>query len=365
MQQKAVYDPSVFLKADEITVSEETQELLRQAQEVYSQHFDGKTWYGRCIFISWYCSLADCTFCFRSTNQHKERHPETSRRGMGSMLLEALFCKVFNWRIEFVTGGYGIMPFPDIVEIVKNVSAVYGEKIWLNLGVIAPAHLEELRPYVKGLYSSLETVTPRLHDYVCPSKPILPYEMMFKKADGFKKSIAIIVGLGDTLEEMKHLFDFVKKHQLDRVTMYALKPVRGTEYTHGPSVEEYVQWIARLRVRFPKLEIVAGTNLRRCEEVGYLMKAGANAITKFPATKQFATKKAKIITGQILQEKREFVSNITTLPRIDWEEEISSLPIKEEYKKEMLEKLPAYVKKFENPVDKDPQLKVDQSSLPK
>ena len=251
--QQTSYDPHQFVHVEDIKIKQETELLLQEATKVYKENFDGKTWYGRCIFISWYCSLADCTFCFRSTNAHKERHPETSRRGMGSMLLEALFCRLFNWRIEFITGGYGIMQFPDMLEIVKSISTVYGEKIWLNIGVIAPAHLKELKPYVKGVYASLETVTPKLHDYVCPSKPIKPYEMMFDKLDGFKKSIAIIVGLGDTIEDIKYLFDFIEKHQVDRITLYALKPVRGTEYTHGPSVEEYITWIAKLRIKFPKL----------------------------------------------------------------------------------------------------------------
>ena len=159
--------------------------------------------------------------------------------------------------------------------------------------------------------------------------------------------------MGDKIEEIQYLFDFIDKHQLDRVTIYALKPVKGTEYTEGPSVEEYLQWISRIRIKFPKLEIIAGTNLRRCEEAGYLMQAGANAITKFPATKQFGTKKAKLIEKLIMDEKREFRSNLTKIEGIEWEKEIDTLMINKEYKEEMKEKLPAYLKKFRNPVDVD------------
>ena len=343
---KPPYDPNKFLKSEEIKLSKETQELLKQATETYNQNFNGKTWYGRCIFLSWYCSIGDCKFCFRSTQKHKIKHPETSRRSMGSVLLETLFCKIFNWRIEFLTGGYGIMPFDELLEIVKNVSLVYGEKIWLNLGVMSREHLEEIKPYVKGICASMETLTPEVHEYVCPNKPIEPYNKMFNSLNGFKKSIAVIVGLGDKISDIEHLFNFVEKHKLDRVTIYALKPVKGTEYTEGPPVEEYVQWVAHLRNRFPKLEIIAGTNLRRCEETSYLMQAGANAITKFPATKQFGTEKAKITTKLIKEGEREFISNITVLPKINWEEEIDKLHIKEEYKIEMKEKIWPYIKKF-------------------
>ncbi len=361
MQNQGKYDSSKFVHVKDIKISEETEELLDAATQIYRKNAPERTWYGRCIFLSWYCSLGDCTFCFRTTQKHKIQHPKESRRSMGSVLLEALFCRIFGWRIEFLTGGYGIFPFSDLLEIMKNVNIVYGEKIWLNLGVLAPTHIEQVRPYVKGICSSLETVTPTLHEYVCPSKPIEPYDKMFTTLDGFKKSIAIIVGLGDTIDDMKYLFNFIEKHNLDRVTLYALKPVKGLEYTEGPSVDTYVQWIARLRIRFPKLEIIAGTNLRRCEEVGYLMKAGVSAITKFPATKQFGTKKAHLITDLIKDEKRNFTSNITIMPEIDWEQEIDQLDIKEEYKEQMKEKLPAYLKNFSNPKDKDPHTTISKN----
>lgn len=348
------YNPNKFLHVKDIHLSEETKLLLEQAESVYWKNHDGKTWYGRCIFISWYCSLADCTFCFRSTQDHQEKHPAESKRSMGSILLEALFSRLFKWRIEFLTGGYGIMPWNELLEIIKNVSIVYGEKVWLNLGVLPSRQLKECKPYVKGVYSSLETLTPKLHEHVCPSKPIAPYDKMFTTLDPeFKKSIAIIVGLGDSIEDMHYLFDFVEKHRLSRVTVYALKPVRGTEYTVGPTSDEYFQWLARLRLRFPKMQIVAGTNLRRCEEAGYLMRTGANAITKFPATKQFGTQKARLIDLLIRERQREFVSNITSLPSINWNKEIDSLLIKEKYKVEMKAKIEPYLHRFAHPEDKD------------
>ncbi len=253
------------------------------------------------------------------------------------------------------------MPFEDILEIVKNVSLVYGEKMWLNLGVLPNSFLEQCRPYVKGIVASMETLHPDIHKEVCPNKPIEPYDRMFSTLEGFKKSICIIVGLGDKLEDMHYLYDFIEKHKIDRVTMYALKPVRGTGYTKGPSSDEYLAWMASLRIRFPKLEIIAGTNLRRCEEAGHYMKAGANALTKFPATQQFGTEKAKKIDAMIRKENRTFTSNFVAYTDIDWEAEINALPIKEAYKKEMKEKLGDYLKKFKNPKDKDPALKIIQS----
>ena len=352
------YDSSRFMHLGEIALSPEAEKLMVQASRVYAENFDGRTWYGRGIFISWHCPL-DCTFCFRSAPSHKGSHPEQQRRSMGSLLLEALFCRVFRWRIEFLTGGYNTMPFDQLLEVARNVAAVYGEKIWLNMGVLSSQQLERCKPFVKGICSSMETLHPELHAQVCPKKPIQPYEDMMEKMDsigGLKKSIAVIVGLGDTIADIHYLHDFIRKHRLDRITLYALKPVKGSPFTRGPSVEDYVRWIARIRIQFPALEIIAGTNLRRCEEAGYLIRAGANAVTKFPATKQFATKKAKLVEKLIRGEGREFISNLTVLPEIDWNSEIDALEIEDSYKEEMKKKLPLYLKSFQNPADKDPDM---------
>ena len=353
------YDPSTFLHESDITITKELQTLLDQATITFKENQTNKTWYGRCIFLSWYCSLGDCTFCFRSTQKHQIKHAKNSRRSMGSVLLEAPFCKIFNWRIEFLTGGYGMMPDTELVEFVKTVSEVYGEKIWLNIGVIPKKRRDKLQPYVKGICASMETLHPELHKKVCPSKPIAPYDNMFQEItdnnEAFKKSIAVIVGMGDQINDMHYLFNFIEKHNLDRITLYALKPIKGGMFQTAPTPELYIEWLARIRIKFPNLEIIAGTNLRRSEEVKYLIQAGANAITKFPATKQFATKKAELLTSQIKDEKRDFISNLTTLKDINFEEEISKLTITKEYKEQMIEKLPNYLKTFLNPKDKDPK----------
>ena len=358
MDLNKTYDPN---RVHEITLSEKTKELLNESTKTYWNEFDGKTWYGRCIFLSWYCSLADCTFCFRATKKCDD--PKKVLRSKASVAIEALFCRIFGWRIEFLTGGYGMMPFFDLVEYAKLVNAVYGEKVWLNVGVLSQKQIEVIEPHIKGICASIETCSPKLHNTVCPHKPIEPYQKMFdiltSKFPHIKKSIAIIVGLAkETTIEGKHLtensedlYAFIEKNKLDRITMYALKPVRGTPYTIAPTTDEFASAIANVRLKFPRLQIIAGTNLRRCHEADILMQAGANAITKFPATKQFATKRAHDVVNKIATEKRVFSSNLTIMPQINWQKEIDTLQIPDEIKIQMKEKLPHYLHRFEHPTD--------------
>ena len=326
----------------------ETQKLVEQAEKVYKENFSPECWYGRCIFLSWYCDLGTCKFCFRSTIKHKVQHAKTAKRTLSSDLIEALLCKKLGWRIEFLTGGYKIFPIEELIERAKLISKVYGEKIWLNLGVISREDLDLFKPYVKGLVSSIETIEPKLHHEICPDKPIGPYEEMFDYAKEFRRSMTMVIGLGEKREDFELLKAFITKHKLDRITFYALKPVKGTifENSNGPETEDYLWWIASTRIAFPKLEIIAGTTARRYEEVGLLLKSGANAFTKFPATKMFGTKEAHKIERNIKEMGRELKGTITTLPDLNWDKEIEDIGLDKELEDEVKEKLDLYLKRI-------------------
>ena len=266
-------------------------DLLRRAREAYESSFDGEAWFGRCIFLSFYCERGTCTFCFRSVARHKERHAPRARRSLASVLTEALLIRAFGWRIEFLTGGYGSLEDDELVRTVRLVSQALGRKLWVNLGELSPVMLGRLRPYVEGVVSSIETINPSVHERVCPDKPIEPYERMMvqAKALGYRLGFTIIIGIGESRDDFPLLEAFISKHSFERLTIYALRPVRGTPFTQGPSSEEVAWWIAKTRAAFPSIEIIAGSAEYRLEEAALFLRAGANAITKLPATKLFNT----------------------------------------------------------------------------
>ena len=303
-----------------------------------------KCWFGRCIFISWYCDVGSCKFCYRSTQKSRIKHAKKARRSLASMIVEAILAKNLGWRIEFLTGGYKVFSIDELVNIAKVISKVYGEKIWLNLGALKKEELEKFKPYVKGVVASIETINPELHKKICPDKDISKYEEMLEM-DGFKKSITIVIGLGEERKDFLLLKEFIEKHKLDRITFYALKPVKGTPYTEGPTTEDYCYWISETRKAFPDLQIIAGTTARRVKEVGKVLEAGADAITKFPATKRFNSEEARILESEV-KKHREWISTLTKLPDIDWENEVNKLDI--DNKEEVKKKLFLYLKKMKD-----------------
>lgn len=323
--------------------------LVAKANKLFLENNNHVTWFGRCIFLSWYCDLGTCDFCFRSTVKHKIQHARNAKRTLASVLTDALIGKNLGWRIEFLTGGYRIFSFEELVDIAKKVSEVYGHRIWINLGALDKEQLEHLAPHVEGICASIETVDQELHNRICPDKPIKPYSEMLKTAKGmgFKTSITIVIGLGERKEDFKKLADFIEEHGLDRITFYALKPVKGTHYTESPEPEDYAWWIAQTRIRFPRLEIMAGLTPKRSSDyAGLLLRAGANALTKFPAVKMFGKEQAKDIERQAAEEGRKFEGSLSAVPDVDWDSEVDRLPFEESLKARIKEKLGQYVAKM-------------------
>ncbi|MFW5991501.1 MAG: radical SAM protein [Candidatus Nanoarchaeia archaeon] len=323
-------------------------DIIAKADLVYRENHPLRIKFGRCIFLSWYCELGTCRFCFRSTIKHKITHAKNAKRSVASIMTDAVIGKQMGWPIEFLTGGYGIFEFPEIVDIAKKVSEIYGEKIWINLGALDREMLEKLKPYVEGVCASIETPEKERHDYLCPDKPIEPYEEMLELAKemGFKRSITIVVGLEEKPEDIEILHDFIEKHNLERITFYALKPVQGSGFSKSPENEYYAWWIAKTRIRFPKLEIVAGLTPKNPDYTRLVVRAGANTLTKFPVLKKFNSPETQLIEKMVNDEGREFIGHLNELPDVDIHAEVDKLSFDDELKEKMHEKVEQYLRKI-------------------
>lgn len=317
--------------------------LLQKASAVFARHFPPRTSFAKCFFLSWYCSLGDCTFCYRSTVKNKIAHPEQARRTKSSIYAEAFVAKQLGWDIEFLTGGYGIYPVEDLVEITRTVSLIYGEKVWINFGVMSKPTLDKFRPYVKGVVASIETINPALRARVCPSKPLDAYLALYRFAGSdLLKSCAFIVGIGETPDDIVAFHNFIRDNHLARITIYALHPVKGTPFTHGPPLDYYLWWIAKTRIVFPTLDIVAGIPVDG-RGTDLILRAGANTVTKFPIMRKFATPAAQRLEEDLQRSGRSFPCTFTRVPDINWAREIDMLPLDGENKEKIRGALPNYL----------------------
>lgn len=308
-------------------------------------------YFERALFFSWYCGLGDCTFCYMSTLKDNKADPKTARRRFSSIFAEALISKVMGWKIEFISGGYDSYTKEELVYLVKGVYEITGQKQWLNLGTLSKKELELFKPYIEGFAGTIETVNWDLRKKVCPSKVLPPIFMSFKFCDELeiKKSITIIIGLGETEEDIPELINFVREHHVDKITFYALNPHPGTCFKNSPEKDYYATWIRKTREAYPDLPIVAGAWLDKTDYYQAVLEAGATSITKIPSIRKFGSKEVRDVVKSVEEAGCEFQGTLTDMPDVNWEQLVADLPSEtfdEKIKEEILGKLNSYLKKM-------------------
>jgi len=272
----------------------------------------------RAIFLSWWCDKGDCKFCYMSTQKNKIKDPKKARRRVNNILAEVEMCKRLGWNIEFLSGGYKSFTTSEIKSIAENIYDITGDGVWLNTGITDD--LEEYGHEIKGITGAVEAANPEFQKAVCPSKPLDKIsDMLDKSGDlGFKKAITIILGLGESFEDVEYLIQYIKDHKIDRVIFYSLNPHPETEYVNSsqPASLYYAKVVSTIRLTFPNIEIICGTWTDNLANIGILILSGANGITKFPLFKMFGTKYGKRVEEEVRWSGRELKGTFTDKKRL-------------------------------------------------
>lgn len=307
-----------------------------------------KTWFERAIFFSWYCGIGDCRYCYMSTQPKKISR--IARRTTESILAEILLCKKLGWKVGFVSGGHNAYTTVEFLDLLKKIKIVYGKKVWVNVGALSKKDLIKFKPYIKGVVASIETINPKVHKYVCPSKPIGPFEKMLVSANklGIKTGMTIIVGLGETIDDFELLKRFIGKYKISKIHVYGLNPQKGTifENKKPPTKEYQAEWIRLIRKNFPKIDIQCGIWKDRVNYVGILLKAGANSVSKYPAIKEFGSKNSIKLKDGCRKAGYRFEGTLTKLPKTDWDKEVEKLRLDRDLKSRVKVKLYQYLKQM-------------------
>ncbi|NTV24174.1 MAG: radical SAM protein [Nanoarchaeota archaeon] len=307
------------------------------------------TWFERAIFISWYCAKPTCKFCYMYSIKDQIKTPMMARRRLESILAEALITKICGWEIGFVSAGIGSWKTTELKEVLEGIKKITGKKTWLNLGFMPESQLTELAPWIEGVTGTVECPRLDIREDIVPDKPIDKIDEMFGYADKLKlkKSITIIIGLGETIDDFKVLSGMIEKWKIHRINFYRLVPHESTVYTEGPSTEYYLKWINMTRLSFPDLQIIAGSWPDKTSEIEHLLTAGADAITKLPAIKYFGKKPAVEIEEGAKKAGRKFIGTLTKYPKVDAKRLLYDAGFDENIAARILEKYERYRRKLE------------------
>ena len=288
-------------------------DLIKDANDITLKKHGNLITLERAVFLSWWCDKGDCAFCYMSTQKEKIKDPKKARRNISNIYAEAEMCKRLDWNIEFLSGGYESFTTQEIKEIATTIKNITGDGVWLNTGIT-----EELNEYgseIKGITGAVEVANPQIHEKVCPSKKLDDISNMLDVAGdlGFKKAITIILGLGETLDDVQYIIDYIKDHKIDRAIFYSLNPHKETIYANSsqPASLYYAQVVAQVRLAFPDIEIICGTWIDNLANIGILILSGANGITKFPLFKMFGTKYGKRVEEEVKWAGRDLKGTFT------------------------------------------------------
>ncbi|MDD3984340.1 MAG: radical SAM protein [Methanobacterium sp.] len=293
----------------------QTLELLQEANKITLTEHGKQITLERAIFLSWWCDKGDCKFCYMSSQKPKIKEPQKARRKIESIFAEAEITRRMGWNIEFLSGGYGSFKTLEIKNIAEKILSITGKPVWLNLGIT-----KELGIYgdeIAGITGAVEIANPDLHQKICPSKSLEDIIEMLELAGelGFKKAITIILGLGEKPEDTIYLWNIIKEFGIDRVTFYSLNPHKDTIYENSPQPASlyYANVVAATRIKFPQLEIVTGTWIDNLANIGPLILAGANGLTKFPLFKMYGTRYGKRVEQEVQWTGRDLQGSFTDL----------------------------------------------------
>ncbi|BDZ69749.1 radical SAM protein [Methanobacterium petrolearium] len=307
--------------------NKEILDLLKEANQTTLKEHGNNITLERAIFLSWWCDKGDCSFCYMSSQKPLIRDPKKARRRVESILAEAEMVRRMGWNIEFLSGGYGAFTTSEIKKIAQDIYQITDNSVWLNVGITS--ELEAYGEEVIGVTGAVEVANPQLHRRICPSKPLEDITGMLTEAGnlGFKKAITIIIGLGETPEDLQYLFQMIEDLEIDRVIFYSLNPHPDTPYAHTPQPASlyYAGTVAATRIQFPKLEIITGTWVDNLANIGPLILAGANGITKFPLFKMFGTRQGRRVEEEVQWAGRKLVGTFTDLDCLEGESPKSGL----------------------------------------
>ncbi|MCA9478490.1 MAG: hypothetical protein KC535_05065 [Nanoarchaeota archaeon] len=321
--------------------------LLEEANKTYQEQFDDTVFFERSLFINWTCGIADCKYCYLSTQPKQAKH---AIRHPASIYAEALICKLMGWKVGYITGGLRVEEHSYIINLLDTLHVVLGEQIMMNFGPYTKSEVSLFKPHVTGMGSAIESFDEELHNYICPSKPLkaLKNFLGHLQEQGMKKLITIILGMGEKKEDVQEVIAQIKNYDINIVQLCFLKPQEHTVFDDVPSPDpNYMAWwIAQLRIAIPTLHIKVALVRERISDTSLYLQAGANNVTRFMVFKDFASEYAAELEEECKKAHRRLQGHFSEVPPIDIDKEVNQLALEENLKEQIRSKAKQYYERL-------------------
>lgn len=285
-------DPILLTKEEilyllQLTDSVQREKLFTVARELRHRYFEDKVFLYGFVYFSTYCRN-DCTFCYyRKSNSACTRYRKTTTEivDIASALKEAgvhLIDLTMGEDPQYLSNSdEGYKRLVEIVELVKKNTNL---PIMISPGVVPRKNLLELKNAGANWYACYQETHNRqlyeklrLHQSFDERWDI----KTFAKKMGMLVEEGLLVGIGDSMEDIAHSLMEMKRLGAEQVRTMSFVPQKGTPLYDTTAINNTLELniIGVMRLLFPDKLIPASLDVEGILGLQERLNAGANVIT--------------------------------------------------------------------------------------
>lgn len=277
----------------DLTVEDERQKLFCAARHVREKYFGGKIFLYGFVYFSTYCRNS-CTFCYyRRNNAQSPRYRKTPEE----ILRAAMALKASGVHLLDLTMGEdpyylssGEEGYARLIRLVREIHEQVQLPVMISPGVVPENVLERLRMAGADWYACYqETHTRSLYEKLRLDQS---YDerwsrKLYAKQCGFQIEEGLLVGIGETLQDIVHSLREMQKLDAGQVRTMTFVPQSGTPLGGRKSQGDHreINLIAVMRLLFAEKLLPASLDIEGVQGLKERLAAGANVVTSLiPST---------------------------------------------------------------------------------
>ncbi len=271
----------------QLTDPVQREKLFRAARQLRRRYFEDKVFLYGFVYFSTYCRN-DCTFCYyRKSNNACTRYRKTTTEIMdiASALAETgvhLIDLTMGEDPQYLSNSHeGYKRLVEIVELVKKNTKL---PIMISPGVVPKKILMELKSAGADWYACYqETHNRQLYEKLRLNQSFDERWNIktFAKKMGMLVEEGLLVGVGDSVEDIAHSLMEMKKLGAQQVRTMSFVPQKGTPLYDATAINNMLELniIGVMRLLFPDKLIPASLDVEGILGLQERLNAGANVIT--------------------------------------------------------------------------------------
>lgn len=261
----------------------EVEELFLAANTIRNSHFGNKIFLYGFVYFSTYCKN-NCNFCYYRRDNPIERYRKTPDE---VVLLAKSLADSGVHLIDLTMGEdpqYHRESFACVIDITRRIKQEIGLPVMISPGVVSKDIISQFKALEVEWYALYqETHNRTLYDQlrIHQDYDSRMESKAFAKKSGMLLEEGILVGVGETLEDIADSILEMSHIEANQVRVMSFVPQKGSPMADSPIPDKNLELkvIATLRLTHQKALIPASLDIEGIKGLDSRINAGANVVT--------------------------------------------------------------------------------------